>query len=125
MKLDRNINGTGRGKYGLINNRKLLEIIVPPRVDGESNDASMVKLRRERQVRDAIDLLESLGILDWGLAGTDSEFFVIKLRDENAQGVLARYASNAMRAGDSDLASDVFDLAARSGLYSPFCKKPD
>jgi len=24
MKLDRNINGTGRGKYGLVNNRSVL-----------------------------------------------------------------------------------------------------
>ncbi|MCK1577889.1 hypothetical protein [Bradyrhizobium sp. 174] len=125
MKLDRNINSTGRGKYGLVNNRKLLEIIVPPRVDGESNDASMVKLRRERQVRDAIDLLESLGILDWGLAGTDSEFFVIKLRDAYAGGALHTYASYAVRDGQVEYGRDVMELAKRSGESHPNCKKPD
>lgn len=116
MRLDRNIGGAGRGKYGLIKNRRLAEII-------EAKADSDWAISHEVQL--AVQTLEAAGVLDWGTKGTESEFFVIKLRDENAQGVLARYAGNAMTAGDGELAADVFDIAARSGLYSPFCKKPD
>ncbi|MFK4725381.1 hypothetical protein ABIE89_006481 [Bradyrhizobium niftali] len=125
MKLDRNINGTGRGKYGLVNNRKLLEVISPARAEGDDNDASMVKLRLAFRVRDAIELLEEAGILDWGVAGTEGEFFVIKLRDAYAGGALHTYASYAVRDGQVEYGRDVMELAKRSGEFHPNCKKPD
>jgi hypothetical protein len=55
----------GKGHYGLIDRRKLLEIILPAREDGDGNDASMVKLRKAMKFRDAIQLLEDAGLIDW------------------------------------------------------------
>lgn len=107
MKLDRNVNGTGLGKYGLINNRRLQTLLA----DGSSGD-----------LENAIQLLQGSGIIEWGAVGTEDEFFVIKLRDESALPALASYAEHT---SDNDFSRDVFELAARSGPNSPFCKKPD
>lgn len=126
MKLDRNINGTGRGKYGLIKTRRLMDVIMTVREDGDDNEASMVKLKLAMKVRNAIELLEETGILDWGAAGSESEFFVIKLRDRNARAALLAYVAKASGpGGDDELAADVKTLADRAGINSPFCKKPD
>ena len=125
MKLDRNINGTGRGKYGLIKTRTLMDVIMTVREEGDDNDASMVKLKLAMKVRSAIELLEEAGILDWGLAGTESAFFVIKLKDAYAGGALHTYASYAVRDGQVEYGRDVMDLAKRSGEFHPNCKKPD
>jgi hypothetical protein len=124
MKLDRNINGTGRGKYGLIKTRVLAEIQSASIHPADSAHATIAD-RKCGHVMKAIKTLEDAGVIEWGEPGAEGEFFVIKLRDEYAQGALARYAMNAMGAGDGDLAVDVFALAERSGIYNPFCKKPD
>ncbi len=113
MKLDRNINDTGRGKYGLINNRKLREIVT-----GDStSDAT--------RVDHAITVLMEAGVIEWGEPGTEGEFFVIKLRDINADVTLLTYARSAAHHGDAELGRDVEGLVLRSGPQSPFCKKPD
>jgi hypothetical protein len=117
MKLDRNINGTGRGKYGLINHRRLLSV---KRV----RHISAADEAKAKAIEAAIELLETNAILDWGDPGTEGEFFVIKLRDEHAQGALRQYSIDA-RYTDQDYAHDVADLARRAGADSPFCKKPD
>jgi len=109
MKLDRNINGTGRGKYGLINNRKLSELIGP----------------NDKAAKAAIAFLEHFGIIEWGEPGTEGEFFVIKLRDEFAEPALFGYAKGAHNGGEVAYASEVAQLALRAGRHSPFCKKPD
>lgn len=118
MKLDRNINGTGRGKYGLIKNRRLAEIR-EFRKTGEisGNNASAVEA--------AIAMLEHFGVIEWSEPGTESEFFVIKLRDENAYEALAWYARYALDHGDVELYEDVRALSDRAGKNSPFCKRPD
>lgn len=111
MKLDRNIDGTGRGKYGLINNRKLRQIVT-----GDSlSDAT--------RVDHAITVLIEAGVIEWGATGTEGEFFVIKLRDENAQDALMGYAMAIE--GDQEYQAEIYKLAGRAGLASPFCKKPD
>jgi hypothetical protein len=117
MKLDRNINGDGHGKYGLINNRKLLKVLADVSADQP--------IYRKERVADAIAMLENLGILDWGLEGTESEFFVIKLKDKYADDALMGYALSANMDGEGDYARDVEQLAERAGAGSPFCKKPD
>lgn len=114
MKLDRNINGTGRGKYGLVNNRKLAEVD-----EGGPSQPDPIA------VRDAIAVLEHAGILDWGTEGTASEFFVIKLRDECSQDALYAYANEASRLVGKEYAEEVIHLAMRAGPNSPFRKKPD
>jgi hypothetical protein len=86
MKLDRNVNANGQGKYALIN-------------------------LRTNQV-------------EWGCKGDKDEFFVIKLRDKNARIALLAYA-DSVACDDKEFASEIRELAARSGSGSPYCKKPD
>jgi len=132
MKLDRNINGTGRGKYGLVNNRKIAEIagLAADAIRDQSNGLTISPGQRETvqidaEISCAIRSLEYLGVIDWGPAGTASEFFVIKLRDRHAGPALAAYADNAAVHGDQEYAGEVLALAERAGVDSPFCKKPD
>jgi hypothetical protein len=109
MKLDRNINGTGLGKYGLVKNRVLF------------GDDLTEENRKKAQ--DAVAMLYSLGVIEWGEPGTESEFFVIKLRDTHARVALRAYAADI--AHMSEYREDVRKLAERAGPASPFCKKPD
>lgn len=102
MKLDRNINADGHGKYAVV------------RVRGPLSDSA----------RYAIGLLQEDGIIDFGTLGEPDEFFVIKLRDKYAGIALAAYALVAA-ADDPEYATEVRDLALRAGPNSPFCKKPD
>jgi hypothetical protein len=111
MKLDRNMNADGQGKYALLLLRKL-ELYRPSAPFEPS------------AVLDAIALLESEGIIDWGSAETESEFFVIRLKDRNARHALLGYSDSA-RSRDPEFALEVARLAARAGEQSPFCKDPD
>lgn len=115
MKLDRNINGNGRGKYALLKLRKLDEFTPPD--DPFQQVAS--------PIADAIKTLEDAGILDWGITGTEAEFMLIRLRDKYAPGALYEYALAAERDGETEFAAEVRAMAHRSGLMSPWCKKPD
>lgn len=128
MKMDRNINPNRRGKYALLKLRRLSEIEAWDGGEGEALD--------RQAALDAIALLERAGILDWGLVGTDGEFFVIRLKDKYAGAAIEGYA-NAVAADarqEPDVKSskdkfqwsvEVLKLAERAGPLSPFCKQPD
>lgn len=120
MKLDRNINGDGRGKYGIVNNRRLREILATV---GESWNAKNMSEVDAMRVREAARLLERVGVLDWGTT-PETEFFLIKLRDEYARAAIASYAV-AAAGDDAEYSAEVFKLADRSGVNHPLCKKPD
>ncbi len=105
MKLDRNINPDGRGKYALL---KL-------RVIGDNPSP---------QVLASLSLLEKLGILDWGNT-IDSEFFVIRLKDKYADDALSRDALSAQMDGEGDYAREIEEMASRAGVSHPNCRKPD
>ncbi len=111
MKLDRNTNETGQGKYALLKMRDLY-LFEPQSL----NDPS--------PIGDALELLASNGLLDYGEAGTEREFFVIRLRDKYAAAALFAYAE-AARADDGEYADEIIELALHSGENSPFCKVPD
>lgn len=113
MKLDRSSNPDGYGKYALINLRRLREILQSPRPAGRNS------------ILDAMQLLETQGILEWGRVGTSHEFFVIKLKDINAEYALHAYSDAAHDNGDPEFAQEVLELALRSGTRHPLCKKPD
>lgn len=114
MRLDRNIAGNGgRGKYALL---KLREINAP-------RDLSNYAHYKTR-IAAAIALLEEVGILDWGEARTDREFFVVRLKDHFALPALKAYAA-AAEDHDFEYGTQVRELAMRSGKYSEFCKLPD
>ena len=107
MKLDRNVNASRRGKYALILLRQWPSA-------PESAD----------RVQAALDVLSSEGMLDNGEVGTESEFFVIRLRDAYACDALRKYADD-IREDDPEFAADVDAMARRAGMNSEWCKPPD
>jgi hypothetical protein len=109
MKLDRNINPNGRGKYALLKLRRV--------------DEFTAGLTRAR-IDDAFAILEMYGILDWG-DRPETEFFPIRLKDKYASHALEAYAISAFHDGEQEYAAEIEQLAARAGPNSPFCKKPD
>lgn len=107
MNIDRNINQTGKGKYILINNRK---------IPGN--------LRTPQELAAAI--LANPECVEFGLVRDPNEFFVIKLKDRYAGRALSAYA-NAVDLdpeGDREYAIAVTEIANRSGLFHPQCKRP-
>lgn len=105
MKLDRNLNPTGKGKYALINLRK---IPGDPRTPDALADAIKVNTQA----------------IEFGIAGEPDEFWLIKLKDKYAAAALAAYA-DAAQADDPEYAQQVRELVKRAGPNSPFCKTPD
>lgn len=115
MKMDRNINKDGKGKYALVRLRNI-----------EAGSEAQDLLRR----------LEELGHLDWGCVGQPDEFFVIKLCDKYAGEPIAAYSKAV--ADDAAMETDeeahlskmlwslqVQKLGERAGILSKFCKQPD
>ena len=113
-RLDRNVNCDGLGKYALLKLREL-----------RSYEDGIVPGSYRASIQDALDTLEDAGILDWGVAGTEAEFFVIRLKDQYARPALLAYAREARGAGDHGYAADIVEMANRAGPASPFCKRPD
>lgn len=113
MKLDRNISGDGTGKYMLVKQRRVREIMGWPEGDEY----------RDRLTR-ALKTLRNQGVLDDSAEGDEGEFFVIRLRDKHARMALIGYAV-AARADDPEYADDIMELAERAGPNSPFMKRPD
>lgn len=113
MKLDRNSNSGGRGKYALLKLRKFDEF---------TEQGAFGKVAKP--IADAINVLEKAGILDWGIEGSESEFFVMRLKDKYAGRALYQYAINAYP-DNYEYAAEVMALSKRAGTNSPFCKKPD
>lgn len=105
MKMDRNINNDGLGKYALANLRKLRENVTP-------------------EILNAFETLCKAGIIERGIVGEEDEFFAIKLKDINAPAGLAGYALEAEKT-DQEWANEVRSLIPRAGVNSPFCKIPD
>jgi len=110
MRLKRNINGNGRGKYSLIRNDRLAELDEATRTEVEIQIAA----------------LRELGVVTDGETEGPDEFFVIMLKDICAASALVGYAAAArVRCDDPEYADDIEELASRAGHMSPFCKKPD
>lgn len=56
--------------------------------------------------------------------GQEHEYFVIMLKDRNADAALYAYAMKASET-DDEFAKEVMDLASRAGPSHPLCKIPD
>ena len=95
MKMDRDINKDGKGKYALV---KLREI--------------SCELPTKKALADAIS--NNPHCLDFGEHGEDSEFFIIRLKDKYAPKALAAYARSAELDGNIEWARSVFNMAQRS-----------
>ena len=113
MKLDRNIEFGGIGKYALLKLRKV-----------KDHRGGTFGEIRPKCIAVAFKVLERHGFLDWGHKNTESEFMVIRLKDKYAQAALTAYADAAEK-DDPEWATEVRELAARSGPASQWCKKPD
>lgn len=107
MKLDRNTEPGGVGKYALINMRRYRAL--EPAAAAEAHDL--------------LGRLDAMGIIDKGARGADDEFFVIKLKDKYAAPALTAYA-NAAVDDDKEWATQVLALAARAE-HHPAQQKPD
>lgn len=105
MKRDRNINKSGKGKYAVINMRK---IPGDPRTPQEL----------------AAAILAHPECVEWGCIGAEDEFWLTKLKDKYAEPSLRAYAM-AAQDDDPEYANQVLELANRAGRFSPFCKSPD
>lgn len=108
MKLDREINPSGKGKYALINMRK---IPTDPRTPQEL----------------AAAILANPECVEFGEVGSPDEFWVIKLKDKYARRALCAYAKavDLDAGGDQEYSQVVQSLANRSGRFHPLCKMPD
>ena len=113
MKLDRNLpDNEGHGKYALLLLRNL----------DDCRSGTFGELPKD--IEAALKLLADEGIIDQGIAGTESEFMVIRLKDEYAYDALAAYADAAER-DDLEWADEVRSMLPRSGINSQWCKRPD
>lgn len=106
MDLDRNLNTDGKGKYAVINLRKI-----------PTNPQTPEEL--------AAAILANPECVEFGRVGDPDEFFLIKLKDQYAQGTLMQYAHEASSDEEFEYSKQVHDLALRSGVNNPHCKKPD
>lgn len=98
MKLDRNINPDGRGKYALVLMRELKAI----EQEGDYSATSMVEALVKR------------GVVDHG--GDDRDFFVIRIKDRFAAPALAAYAMAAYDF-DQEYAMEVLNLAKKAAEF--------
>lgn len=111
MKLDRNTDPEGRGKYAVV---MLRAVDAMPDTD-------------RAPIAEAIETLWQAGVLTYGIAGSPDEFFVLMLKDVHSRPALLSYADSVgrIRPIDHSYSADVGLLAERSGYRSPFCKIPD
>ena len=108
MRLIRNQTKNQQGKYAVV------------RLEKMPDDPS-----RRCDVEYALRILFENSLLTYGHPNTKDEFFVMFLRDSYALPALKAYANSAEADGATDYADDVCDLAARSGRFSAFHKRPD
>lgn len=111
MKLDRNINDNKRGKYALVKLRRVAELTERFTTLG-------------KDVQAALRFLEAEGVIDYGTT-VDSEFFVVRLKDENAESALTGYGVSTTLRGDPEFGAEIEQMARRAGPNHPNCRKPD
>lgn len=103
MKLDRNENKDGTGKYGLVLMRR-------------------VTAKSPAKVHNSLRTLEDAGVIDYGPQGPSDgsrQFFVIRYRDKFAEPALRAYAK-AARTEAQRLHAEA--KAARSGDAAELCR---
>lgn len=103
MKLDRNINPDGRGKYALINLRR--------------TDKSL------EEIRELVNVALESPCVQFG-DNDETEFFVIKLKDKYAAAALREYAHQAMCDENTEYATEIYKLADKSEEHRNK-KRPD
>lgn len=115
MKMDRDVNTDGTGKYALIKLRNM------PTGD------DVLARQANAEVHAALEVLNGHGMLDWGNVHSESEFFVMRLKDKFSYRGLLGYmkAIELESEPDFEYAKAILEMVGRAGPYSPFCKLPD
>ena len=120
MKLDRNTNRGGRGKYALVNMRKLLPIL------DRDEDNRKLPMATDRPIANAFRLLVKQGIISLGNETPGDQFFVMKYKDKFTAAALLAYAeavkkeSDRLRSLNGDVPTD-----ESSSLYEYRCQMMD
>ena len=86
MKLDRNINSDGGGKYALVHMRKLRAIL-----EGSPHNMNT------QAVSHAVELLIDQGVVSLGDESPEDQFFVMKYKDKFTPDGLRGYAESVAR----------------------------
>ncbi len=110
MRLDRNDDYGGLGKYSLINNRMLRAM------------QGVVDKCCWQQISDVLDNLRKAGVLQEGTTD-DEAFFVMKVKDIYAGPALMAYAAAAQVGREYEYARDVAHLAV-TAFFHPKSQKP-
>ena len=103
MKLDRNINTNGWGKYALPKLRRQATPFTP-------------------ELQECAQKLKDAGLLDFG-DNPETDFFVIRLKDKYAAPALGAYAAAVLR-DDPEYAEEIFTLAGMAAAH-PNQRIPD
>lgn len=105
MRLDRNINDDGKGKYALILMREI-----------PGNPTTPEELAQA--------IVENPQCIDFGSRGSDSEYFLIRLKDKYAPAALNAYAEAAKDDDNEEWGFQVQGMAHRAEKH-PGKKTPD
>ncbi len=95
MKLDRNTNRGGRGKYALVNMRKLIPML-------EREELKEVLPLHIQMQLDAFKVLLRNGIITLGNETPGDQFFVMKYKDKFTAAGLRGYAWEVRREADKE-----------------------
>lgn len=95
MKLDRNTNPTGRGKYALVNMRAMGQFLDLTERDAEQQD-----------IVNAFTLLAKHSLIHFGNEGPGEQFFCMKYKD--------KFTAPALRAYADAVREAAFKLVAKS-----------
>lgn len=107
MKLDRNTNQDGTGKYALVKIREVNKL----------KDSGL-----EATVNTCLIALTAAGVVDYGNT-VETDFFVIRLKDKYAAPALIAYAKAAAE-DDEEYSKEIHHLADLATL-SPCTRRPD
>lgn len=83
MQLDRNTNRGGRGKYALVNMRKVIPLL-------EDRDGTIAP--ESNPILAAIEVLVKEGVVTFGNETPGDQFFVMKYKDKFTHAALNAYA---------------------------------
>lgn len=76
------------------------------------------------KINDALNILNTYGVINHGDKGSSEEFFVIMLKDENADKAISAYGVSCGLKSPG-LLEFVKDKLSRAGKYSKFVKVPN
>lgn len=115
MKLDRNINPDGAGKYALVNMRRLRAV----QAAVQTERSSFTAIAAAAAATSAMATLQDLGIISFGNETPGDQFFVMKYKDKftgpglqayaEAVQIEAQYAAHSR--GEKALTSSLMEYA--------------